>query len=125
MQGGATPSLEIDVDSFYIPEGLQSGLVTVTESMIRQDVKRKNAFRLSQATINQGLFIWSLEDNYKKYFSSSVKIDLTNLSGVPSIGYIRYGFCNFTATQANNPFTTDSVSANNWYFSFFDIEGEM
>lgn len=120
--GGSTAS--IGVDTFYIPEGLGNvgADITTTELQVRQDVKRRNAYRLSQATINEGLVIFSQDDQWKQYFSNSVVLKISDL-GLGS-GYIRYGFSNFTANQANNPFVETSVATNFWFYSFFKIDAE-
>jgi hypothetical protein len=112
-------TLEINTDIFYIPEGLQNfgAAITASELIVRQDVKRRIATRLPRVTLNQGLFIWSQDNNFSQYFINSVVLKT-------QYGFIRWGIANFTSDQATNPFADGQQSTLNALWSFFEIPSE-
>lgn len=109
-----TPAITTDV--FYIPENLTNFGTTLTAdpAAIRYDAKRRNAFRLPQATVGQALFIISANDTFAQYFINSVVINTPNFT-------MRWGICNFTANQATNPLSDGNQSTLQALWSFFDI----
>jgi len=111
---------EAIIDANYLPEGLAdfSTHILTAPINVRQDIKKRKAIRLSQATVGQGLFILSSTDSFEQYFMNSVVIKTGS-------GYIRFGVCNFTANQANNPFAPSQQSVLNALWSFFDIDSTM
>lgn len=113
-------TLEVNVDLFYVPEGLSnfSTHVDAKEIITRQDVKRKVAVRLPRVTLGQGLFIWSANDQFSQYFINSVVLKT-------QYGYIRWGYANFTSDQATNPFANGQQSVLNALWSFFEIPDEV
>lgn len=112
--------LEVNTDLFYIPEGLSNFGTNAlpVELITRQDVKRKVAVRLPRVTLGQGLFIWSLQDQFSQYFINSVVLKT-------QFGFIRWGYANFTSDQSTNPFADGQQSTLNALWSFFEIPDEV
>jgi hypothetical protein len=101
--------------TFFVPENLGNyGANTTSEIIVRQDVKRRIASRLPRVTLGQGLFMWSLTDDFSSYFINSVVIKTP-------YGYIRFGLANFTSDQATNPLAPGQQSVLNALWSFFEI----
>jgi hypothetical protein len=100
---------------YYIPENLGNYIAnTTSEILVRQDVKRRIASRLPRVTLGQGLFIWSLNDDFSSYFINSVVLRTP-------YGYIRWGLANFTSDQATNPLAPGQQGVLNALWSFFEI----
>lgn len=110
---------DIVIECRYIPQGLgilanaTGTLFTPTHSLKRQDFKTFQLKRLPQPVDGQGLCIVSNADSFERYFRNSWVI---SVNGV----YIRCGECNFTATEATNPFNSNESSIGA-LFSFFEI----
>lgn len=102
-------------DSFFLPEGLQStSEIGINPVTTRQDVKKLKPVRIPNAIVGCGLITLSQADNMEQYFSNSVSFQTDS-------GWVRYGVCNFTATEAVNPLADGQQSVRNAIWSFFKL----
>ena len=103
-------------DSFFLPEGLSSlgGFIDISPIVTRQDVKKLKPVRIPNAIVGCGLVTISQSDNMEQYFSNSLSFET-------SCGWVRYGICNFTATEAVNPLADGQQGTRNAVWSFYKL----
>jgi len=109
-----------EVDTFVIPLNLgnfvsgPNTILSVERNLERQDAKRQSLKRLPQAVLGCGLVIFSATDSFESYFINSFLMPMRG-------GFLRWGLCNFTATEANNPLVESDIASRQFLFSFFDL----